>query len=133
MPTEVAQAKPTPSQVLADMTRLTARELDRVIERAAILRLQKRKLVMSPRESKLLGIINRGLSPKKNARLEKLQEKLRDGKMTPPENKELLRLTDELEKLGAERLQALMELAALRRTTVERLMRELSVTDHAYV
>jgi hypothetical protein len=132
MPTDVAHAKRTPAQVLADMTRLSARELDTVIERAAILRLQKRKLVMSPRESKLLSIINRGLGPKRTARLEQLQAKLRDEDMTPVENKELLRLTDELEKLGAERLQALIELAGLRKITVEQLMRELCVTDHAY-
>ena len=114
------------------MARLTSRELDTVIEQAAILRLQKRKLVMSARESKLLSIINRSLSPKKAAHLEQLQAKLRDENMTPQENKELLRLTDELERLATQRLQALTELAALRRTNVGQLMREFSVTDDAY-
>lgn len=132
MPTDVVHAKRTPAEVLADMARLTSRELDTVIEQAAILRLQKRKLVMSARESKLLSIINRSLSPKKAAHLEQLQAKLRDEKMTPQENKEFLRLTDELERLATQRLQALTELAALRRTNVEQMMREFSMTDDAY-
>jgi hypothetical protein len=132
MPTDVAHSKPTPSQVLADLTRLTVRELDTVIERAAIIRLEKRKLVMPGRESKLLGTINRGLSAKKAVRLEQLQEKLRDERLIPSEHREFIKLTDELEKLAAERLEALMELAAIRKKTVESLMQELSVTDEAY-
>ena len=37
-PTDVANAKITPAQVLADMARLSARQLEIVIERAAVLR-----------------------------------------------------------------------------------------------
>jgi len=132
MPTDVANAKITPAQVLADMARLSARQLETVIERAAVLRLQKRKWVMPARESDLLRVINRGLSAAKSAKLDELQQKLRAETITRREQAQLLRLADELERLGAERLKALIELAAIRKTTVAHLMEAMSLTESAY-
>ena len=84
MPTDVAKSKVTPMQVIDDLARLTARQLETVIERASVLRLQKRKAVMSKRESDLMRVINRGLSAEKSARLEQLQgPKLRQEQSTP--------------------------------------------------
>src|SRR5437879_2945179 len=78
MPTDVAKPKPTPALVLQEMAQLTARQLDAVMEQAAVLRLQKRKQVLGPRESDLLRTINRGLSAANTAKLEELQQKLRN-------------------------------------------------------
>jgi hypothetical protein len=132
MPTDVAKSKVTPMQVMDELARLTARQLESVIERASVLRLQKRKAVMSTRESNLMRIINNGLSAEKNAQLDQLQEKLRQERIRPRERQQLLRLSDELEKLGAQRLEALMELAVLRKTSVPKLMLELGLSDAAY-
>ena len=132
MATDLAKPKTNPAQMLQDLAQLTARQLDAVMQRAATLRLQKRKRVLSPPESDLLRIINRGLSPEKSARLEALQQKLRDETITRHEQAQLLRLTDELERLGAERLQALIELAVIRKTTVPKLMNEMGLTAAAY-
>src|SRR5437764_1219694 len=118
MPIDVAKPKPTPAQVLQEMAQLTARQLDVVIERAAVLRLQKRKQVLGPREFDLLRIINRGLSDAHAAKLAELQEKLRNETISRREHAQLLRLTEELERLAAERLKALIDLSALRNTTV---------------
>ncbi|MEY2428060.1 MAG: hypothetical protein QOJ40_945 [Verrucomicrobiota bacterium] len=132
MPTDVARPKVTPTQVLEDMARLTVRQLETVIERATLLRLQKRKRVLSARESDLLHAINRGLSAEKSARLDQLEQKLRQETITHHEHEQLLRLTDELERLGAQRLKALIELAALRKMSVPKLMREMGLTQAAY-
>src|SRR4051794_33559351 len=99
MPTDVARPKATPAKVLQDMAQLTARQLEIVIEAAAELRLQKRKRILPTRESELLHIINRGPSVEQNARLEDLQQKLRDETVTRREHAEFLGLTDELERL----------------------------------
>ena len=80
----------------------------------------------------MLRIINRGLNPQKGARLEQLQEKLRQGTITQREHQQLLRLTDELERLGAQRLKALVELAAIRKTSVSKLMDEMGLLEAAY-
>jgi hypothetical protein len=132
MPTDVAKPKVTPMQVMDDLARLTARQLETVIEHASTLRLQKRKAVMSGRESEVLRVINRGLSAEKSARLEQLQEKLRQETIRPREHQELLRLSDELEKLAAQRLKALIELASLRKTSVPKLMSEMGLNGAAY-
>lgn len=132
MPTDVAKPKVTPMQIMGDLARLTARQLETVIEHASALRLQKRKAVMSERESEILRVINRGLSAEKSARLEQLQEKLRQETIRPREHQQLLRLSDELEKLAAERLKALIELASLRKTSVPKLMSEMGLNGAAY-
>jgi len=132
MLTAVAKPKITPAQVIEDMTRLTARQLGTVIEKAALIRLKKTTRVLSERESELLRVINHGLSVEKSAKLEALRHKLSQEAITRREREQLLRLTDELERLGAERLKALMELAAIRKTTVTKLMNEIGMTEAAY-
>jgi ABC-type phosphate transport system auxiliary subunit len=132
MPTDVAKSKVTPMEIIDDLARLTARQLETVIEHASALRLQKRQAVMSERESEILRAINRGLSAEKSARLQRLQEKLRHETIQPREHKQLLRLSDELEKLAAQRLKGLIELALLRKTSVPKLMSEMGLTAAAY-
>ena len=78
MSTAVAKPKVTAAQVLDAMTRLTARQLETVMEHAALLRLQKRKAAPSARDSELLQIINRGLDAARSERLNQLQQKLRE-------------------------------------------------------
>jgi hypothetical protein len=132
MLSDVAKPKVTPMQVMDDLARLTARQLETVIEHASVLRLQKRKAVMSARESELMRVINRGLSVEKSARLEQLQEKLRQETIRPREHQQLLRLSDELEHLAAQRLKALIDLAALRKTSVAKLISEMGLNGAAY-
>jgi hypothetical protein len=132
MLSDVAKPKVTPMQVMDDLARLTARQLETVIEHASVLRLQKRKAVMSTRESELMRVINRGLSAEKSARLEQLQQKLRQETIRPRENQQLLRLSDELENLAAQRLKALIDLAALRETSVAKLILEMGLDGAAY-
>jgi len=132
MATEVAKSRVTHAQVLAGMSQLTSRQLEAVMAQAARIRLQKRKRILAPRESDLLRIINRGLTPKKQVRLQQLQQKLSEETITPRQHKQLLSLADELERLGAQRLRALMDLAAIRNTTVPKLVQEmgLALSDH---
>jgi len=132
MPTDVAKPKVTPMQVINDLARLTARQLESVIEHASALRLQKRKAVMSEGESEILRVINRGLSAEKSARLGQLQDKLRQETISPREHQQLLRLSDELEKLAAQRLKALIELASLRKTSVPKLISEMGLNGADY-
>jgi ABC-type phosphate transport system auxiliary subunit len=132
MLSDVAKQKITTMQVMDELARLSARQLETVIEHASVLRLQKRKAVMPARESDLMRVINRGLNAEKSARLEQLQEKLRQETIHARERQQLLRLSDELEMLGAQRLQALIDLAALRGTSVPKLMSELGLDDAAY-
>jgi hypothetical protein len=118
--------------VIAELTNFTPRQLEKVIEGAAILRLQKQKRILAPRESELFRIINRGLTETQQKRLEILREKGREGIITQKEQAELLRYSDQLEALSVERLKALMELAAIQKTSVSKLLRKLQISNPTY-
>jgi hypothetical protein len=125
MPVEVAKSKV--DKVLQEIARFTPHQLERVIQNASILRVEKLNRVMPSRESEVLEIINRGLGNQKQARIDVLRDKLENENITPREHAQLIKLSEEVEKLAAERLQALMELAAVRKSSVAKLMRELQL------
>jgi len=130
MPTAVAKSKL--SEILEDMTTLSAKQLDKLLPEVVALRMEKRKLVFPKREAELLKIINRGLAPEKRRDYEELREKLRAEDLTEREKAGLIKLSDELECLGVARLRAMMELAAIRKSTLPKLMKQLGIEPAAY-
>ena len=130
MPTEVAKSKVT--EIIQELTALSATQLDRLLPEVVALRLEKRKLLLPKRESELLRAINRSLPPSDRRVYEELREKLRAETLTEVEHAHLIKLSDELERLGVERLRALMELAAIRKTTLPKLMKQMGIKPAAY-
>jgi hypothetical protein len=64
----------------------------------------------------------------------RLSTRRKNGTLTPAEHRELLRLSDAVETLNARRMQSVVKLAALRKTTVPELMERLgleSLATHA--
>ena len=82
---------------------------------------------LSQRESELLLGINRGLPGDQEERYRELMSRRRNGSLAAEEHQELLRLTDEAERLQAERIERLAELARLRAKPLAALMEELGV------
>jgi hypothetical protein len=80
---------------------------------------------VSQSETELLTKINRTLPKRVRERYEELVGKRRAETLTEKEHAELLRLTAEVEKLQASRLEALAELARLRNTSLSRVKEEL--------
>ncbi len=87
---------------------------------------------LSKKETELFLKINRGLSDKQRQRLDELNEKIEESFLTDEEHAELLRLTDRVEKLWVKRLQAIIDLAKLRRMAPEELMRQLEIEPPSY-
>lgn len=79
------------------------------------------------RESELLLAINRDLPAEVLERYRALMNRRRAGTLTPEEHQELLSLTDEAERLQAERIEHLAELAQLRGKPLGALMDELGI------
>jgi hypothetical protein len=132
MAATVEKGKTRPSDIIADLAELNARQLELIIEYATALRAEKRGLAANDRESGLLRIINRGLPLPKTRRLEELQEKVRTEEISARERGELNKLTDEIETLAAERMKALRDLAAIRKVSVRRLLQELDLAAPFY-
>lgn len=82
---------------------------------------------LAQRESELLLAINRGLPAEVAERYRTLMDRRRSGTLTSDEHQELLRLTDEAERLQAERIEHLAELARLRGKPLGVLMTELGI------
>jgi len=87
----------------------------------------KRAPRLTERESELLLAINRGLPSEASQRYRTLIDRRRAGMLSPEEHQELLSLTDEAERLQAERIEHLAELAQLRDKPLSALMDELGI------
>lgn len=79
------------------------------------------------REEQLLEQVRRGVPDETVRRYDELVAKRRAETLSPEEHGELLRLTDEVERWGVERVRAVVELAALRGVPPDRQMQELGV------
>lgn len=117
--------------LLGSLGQLNATELDLVLQRVARLKAQQRTSQLSEQESALLLIINRGLLTAQQARLEELIRQRQAEELTDAELTELIALTDQAEQLQVERLEALVELAAVRGETPAAVMAALGLGKHA--
>lgn len=113
--------------LLKAIEQLENTELERFVERLIDLKAQRSAPSLSEGETELLSRINQGLPSDLADRYRRLIEKRRAASLLPEEHEELLRLSDQSERLEAERVEALAELARLRGTSLTRLMSDLGI------
>ncbi len=94
-----------------------------------LLELQGKRQTPNPSkdEVQLLRRISVKWPPEKQIYFDNMVVKRRNGQITEEEHAELIRLTDEAEMLDAERLQALLSLAQLRRVSLDEVMQQLGI------
>jgi hypothetical protein len=116
---------------VADLLEATGRlgpsELREFVAGALAIRARREAPLASIAESELLCRINQGLPESLARRLEELIDRRGEESLTPEEHAELLRLGDEVELREASRLNALVDLAAVRRISLPDLMRDLGL------
>ena len=127
MPTLHVEAQLSSEELLRAIRQLSPSELEQLIAQIMALRAQLTAPQLSPPETDLLLRINQGLPEEWRQRYNTLVAKRRAQTLTPDEHGELLRLTDEVEKLEGARLEALVELAKLRQTSLPSLMQTLGI------
>lgn len=88
---------------------------------------EPKTLRLSKKETELFLRINQTLPPEKQQRYDELKKKRRDETLTPAEHTELLQFVSEIETIWADRLQAVIALAKLRRVTPQELMKQLGI------
>ena len=86
---------------------------------------------LSPEEVRLLSKINLGISPHEWERYHELVARRKAETLTPDEQIELIALSDRIEEVNAQRIGYLAELARVRNTSLEVLIRELGLTPTA--
>ena len=114
-------------RLLANLDQLSSEELNQLAWQAVTVRTQRKSDSLLGHEAQLLETVNRTLPATDQLRYDVLIAKRDAELLTEIEVEELLALTDSAEQMQVDRLQALIELAALRRVSVHELMTSLGI------
>jgi hypothetical protein len=114
-------------ELLKAVQQLAPEELDAFLERALSLRSQPTADKLTAEESKLIKRINRGLPAAICSRYARLSQKRKKNSLSDKEHADLLKLTNEFESRDADRAEALLELAKLRRIPIRLLMKQMGI------
>lgn len=119
-------------QILAAVEHLSVPELEAVASRVLALRAARRAPHVDSEETALLQRINQTLPDDLTMRLQALIAQRDTAELTEAEYTELAALTDRLEVLHADRMEALATLAQRRGVTLDAVMHQLGVhfPDH---
>jgi len=118
--------------ILEGIARLEIDELEKFTDRVMDLRASRRAPRLSKEETELFLKINYGVPAEVRRRYDELNEKLHDEAISAEEHQEFLELVEQIKLADAERLHSLLELARIRRTTVDALMDQLELRQPAY-
>lgn len=116
----------TPALILRELGKLNVTDMEGVLHKLQMLAATK-KGALKADEAKLMETINATLPTDQRMIYRRLSTKRKNGSLTPTEHRELLRLSDLVETLHARRMQSLVRLAALRKTTVPELIERLGL------
>lgn len=117
--------------LLQAIEQLDADDLTDLVSDVLHLRARRYAPILDNDESELFLLINQRLTAAQQAWRAELLDKLDEGTLTEIEHQELIQLNDETEILNAQRVEALSELAALRRITLPQLMHDLGLDTSA--
>lgn len=121
-------------QLLQAVARLSWDEFHDFIGRAvAVQPAPPEALRLSRRETALLLKINGGPPSEWQPAYTKLIEKRRAGRLSPAEEKQLLKLAEKMERYDAKRMEWLIELAVVRKTPLRALIKSLGLKTQEYV
>ena len=132
MSTRRVEAEISADRLLEVAEQLSLPDLEQLLDKLLALRAQRVAPSLSADETSLLMKINNSVLPEEvRHRYRKLIKKRQEENLTEDEYNELLRLSDESEQRQAERLEALIELARLRNTSLRELMNALGIKPAA--
>ena len=123
----------SPARILQELEALPFASLNKLVPRIMALRLKKHPEVMSKREGWLQRKLELGASTTMTSAYAELIEKRRIHGLTPGEQRRVEALVEKMEAFNVEWLEWAIELAQIRRVTVEQLLKSLSIQRPAYV
>lgn len=106
-------------------------ELDRLLQQVVTLRAQRKAHALPAGEADLLDRINQGVPADLRTEYRALRAKREAETLTEAEHNALIQLSNQIEPLGAQRLQALATLAQLRQVALPTLMETLGIEIQA--
>jgi hypothetical protein len=127
MPTIHFEAEGSRESLLKAVDQLDSTELDKFVQEVLNLRARRTPDRLPSSESELLARINDGLPDGLRIRYAELISHREQEMLTSEEHDELLRLTEEVERLEVDRLSALAELAQTQGVSLPALMLRLGI------
>ncbi len=119
--------------LLSAVEQLDSSELEQFIRYVLGLQARRRAPSLAKSESELLLKINQSWPATTQARYESLITKRQTERLTPSEYDELLNLTEQSEALNLQRMEALVELARYRQSSLPSLMVTLGLQEPSVV
>ncbi len=119
-------------ELLREVSRLSNPALDKFLDQVLLLRAERRAPHLSKQETDLLLKINTPLPEETWRRYSSLYAKLESDTVTPEEHAELLELINVVEMDNARRIGYLIELARLRGTALDTLMKSLGIGPRSH-
>ena len=122
-------AKMTVDDLLAAVEKLPSQELTEFIRRVIAIQARRGVPLLADEEEQALleAIKGQSLSDDEQNRLDELRNKSREGSLTQMEQADLLGFVQRVEGQDLARVEALVELARKRGTTISNLMHELGI------
>jgi hypothetical protein len=117
--------------LIADLPSDSLQELVRFIEFLRFRSEQEVRGAAPDAEARLTALVRRRLPPEEQRRLDALRTKMEEQALTPGEHAELLAYVERVEREDAERAQALIDLARLRRVPLAGLLADLGLRSDA--
>lgn len=133
MPILQLQTEVSKNDLLRGAEQLNAADLEDFIRQILQIKSKRKAAKTQKKEAELLFLINHNFSETEQARFDELIEKRKNYTITDEELEELKALSipnPRDEEIAVERVKALTELATLRSTTIQKLMKELDVKPH---
>ena len=119
--------------LLKAVAQLSQSDLEEFVSQVIAIQAQKKASKLPKIEAELLIKINQGMSDDIQNYYEKLIAKRESETLTENEHEELLSLSKQIEKLQAQRIEYLAELARLRGISLTTLMESLGIQTQIYV
>jgi hypothetical protein len=112
---------------------LNETDLDQLLHQVVVLRASRKAPVLPEVESQLIQQINQGIPNDLNNQYRSLQQKRDTTTLSEAEHQTLTQLSEQVEQIGAQRLEALANLAQLRQIPLLDLMETLGIQPVTYV
>jgi len=122
----------TTDNLLKAVGQLNKHEIEQFVSQVINLRAQRLVHRLSQAEANYIVKINQGLPAEVQEQYDELIDKRRDEALSSEEYSELLRLTDQIEKMEAQRMLYLSELALYRKVSLTELMENMGIQPPAY-
>jgi len=113
--------------LLRAVEQLSLSDLEQLMSQVVALQARRKAPCLPKDEGRLMLKISQGPPAAVRKRLGELVSRRQEETLTPDEHRELLSLTDLIEKSDAERMGHISELARIRGVSLEVLMRELGI------